>query len=170
MEDQTKDKQTLQKIWSVTTDVLSVLLLIFAIMLVGIRLVGFQPYTILSGSMSPQYKVGDMIYIRSVSPESIEEGDVISFKIGDTQTVVTHRVVAVNREERTFTTKGDANNTVDGQPVRYENVLGVVKFSIPKIGYVSVFLYEKKGLLLGLAVIATVIVLVRALWSVFRSL
>ena len=43
------------------------LVVLLALALVGVRLLGFQVYTILSGSMEPTYHVGSIIY-RSTPP------------------------------------------------------------------------------------------------------
>ena len=43
--------KAVKKIWSVVTTILVVLAVLLAVALVGVRVVGYTPYTILSGSM-----------------------------------------------------------------------------------------------------------------------
>lgn len=98
------------------------------------RIFGIVPFIVLSGSMEKEIKTGSIAYVNTnVKKEEIEVGDIIAFSLGDTQ--VTHRVVSIN-DDNTFTTKGDANNTVDLNNVKFENYKGKTIFSIPYLGYV----------------------------------
>ena len=134
-----------KKIWSWISGILVSIVVILAIVLVGVRLWGFTPYAIISPSMTPKYQVGDLVYVRSTVPENIKQGDVITFVANEDLLVVTHRVYGIDTENRCFITKGDANNVEDSAPVRYENVLGVVSFSLPKLGYVSMYIGTRSG-------------------------
>lgn len=134
-------------------------MVVLAVALVGVRLVGFTPYAILSPSMAPQYQVGDLVYVRKTPPESIEAGDVITFVANEDLLVVTHRVAEADRDNRWFITKGDANNTTDAMPVLYENVLGVASFSLPRLGYLSMYLNTPSGLYAGIAALLTLVLL-----------
>lgn len=140
-----------QKMWNIATGVLAGVAVVLAIALVGIRLFGFTPYSILSASMTPRYGVGDLVYVRDTPLEEVLEGDVITFVANEDLVLVTHRVEEIDREEGVLYTKGDANQSRDAAPVRYENVVGVVKFSLPKLGYVSSYLTSKSGRYVGLA-------------------
>lgn len=157
-----KHKKTAgEKIWSVLTTILVALVTLAAVLLGGVRLLGYTPYAVLSGSMTPQYQVGDLVYSHEAAPEDIDVGDVITFLAADGQTVVTHRVVAADRTAGTFTTKGDANDTEDGA-VPYERVLGVVRFSLPRVGYAAHYLGSPPGCyvgLMGLFILALVLLL-----------
>ena len=53
--------RAVKKIWNGFTTVLVCLVVILAVLLVGVRLVGFQVFTVLSGSMEPTYHVGRVI-------------------------------------------------------------------------------------------------------------
>ena len=138
-------KSPLRTVWNIVTTVLVIAVVLLAIALVGVRLIGYTPYAVLSPSMSPTYNPGDLIYVKEVAPDSITEGDVITFVADKDSTVVTHRVDGVDRTERKFYTKGDANENRDGNPVLYENVLGVVQLSVPKLGYVSSYVTSQTG-------------------------
>ena len=56
----------LKKIWNIFTTVLTVIAILLAVALVGIRLFGFQVFSVLSGSMEPNYHVGSLIYVTEV--------------------------------------------------------------------------------------------------------
>ena len=140
-----KKKGSFRVIWNLITTLLVIAVVLLAVALVGVRLIGYTPYAVLSPSMTPKYLPGDLIYVEKTDPDQITEGDVITFVVDENSTVVTHRVDAVDRTEHKFYTKGDANENRDGNPVLYENVLGVVKFSLPKLGYVSSYVASQTG-------------------------
>lgn len=142
---ETAPKSVFGKIWSVFTWLLVAAMVLLAMALVGVRVFGFRPFAVLSPSMTPKYGVGDLVYALPTDPEEIEVGDVLTFVANAEGTIVTHRVAEVDRENRCFYTKGDANESRDGNPVVYENAVGVVKFSLPKMGYVSSYLTSKSG-------------------------
>lgn len=140
-----------KKIWDTVTTALVVLVVIFAVFLMGSRLVGLQVFNVISGSMEPTYSVGDLIYVKEVDPDSIKVGDPITFVLNEDLMVATHRVVAVDSENRQFTTKGDANDTEDAAPVHFNNVIGVPIFAIPLLGYVSAYIQNPPGMYLAIA-------------------
>lgn len=113
-------KSTFAKLWSVFTWLLVGIIVLLAVALVGVRLLGFQPFAVLSPSMTPKYEVGDLVYVLPTDPEKIEVGDVLTFIANAEGVVVTHRVVEMDRENGCFYTKGDANDSRDGSPVVYE--------------------------------------------------
>ena len=111
----------------------------------GIRIVGFTPYAVLSGSMEPAFHVGSLIYVKSVDPEDIKVGDAITFRLSGEDTAATHRVIEIDRENQCFYTKGDANETPDASPVPYSSVLGRAVFTVPKLGLFSSWLSSAQG-------------------------
>lgn len=64
-----------RKIWSLISTLVVIVIVFLAIALVGVRLVGLTPYTVLSGSMEPTYHVGSLIYVKDVDPSEIRVGD-----------------------------------------------------------------------------------------------
>lgn len=144
-------QNTVKKIWSIVSTVLVVLIVLCAVFLMGSRLLGFQVYTVLSGSMDPAYSVGDLLYVKEVDVNSIEVGDPITFIVNEELVVATHRVVKVDTLNHRFYTKGDANEIEDSEPVHFNNVIGVPKFSIPKLGYVADFIQNPPGMYITIA-------------------
>lgn len=149
-----------KKIWDTVTTVLVGLVVIFAVFLMGSRLVGLRVYHVISPSMEPSYSVGDLLYVKEVDPDSVKVGDPITFVLNEELVVATHRVVAIDGENRQFTTKGDANATEDAAPVHFNNLIGVPVFAIPLLGYVSAYIQSPPGmyvaLALGVALLAAV--------------
>lgn len=94
-----------------------------------------KAYIIVSQSMSPNIKSGDLIFLRKINISDLEVGDIISYKFQNV--TVTHRIVAVNKEN--FVTKGDANN-IEDLPINNEQVIGKYIFKIPKLGFLYKYL------------------------------
>ena len=136
----------LKKIWDTVTTALVVLVVVFAVFLMGSRLVGLQVFNVISGSMEPTYSVGDLLYVKAVDPDSVKVGDPITFVLNEDLVVATHRVVEIDSENRRFTTKGDANESEDANPVHFNNLIGVPVFSIPLLGYVSAYIQNPPGM------------------------
>ena len=149
------------KILNHITTVLVVLIVVLAIMLVGFRLIGFDTYVVLSGSMEPAHKTGSLIYARDTDTQTLEVGDVITFQLAGSETIVTHRVIDITdgAAGREFTTKGDANAEADAQPVPASSVIGKVAFSIPYMGYIANYIQNPPGLYFAAGVGVILIVL-----------
>lgn len=132
-------------------------IVVCATALVGMRLAGFRTFTVMSGSMDPEYPVGAMIYVQPVDYQTLKVGDVISYVANDDKTVVTHRIVSIEVDEKDasvwrFKTKGDANNTADAKLVHYKNVLGTPVIVVPFIGYFAHNIQQPPGVYIALVV------------------
>jgi len=152
--------QRLKKIWSVASTVLVVLVVLCAVFLMGSRVMGYQVYTVISGSMEPNFRVGDLLYVKEVPVGEIRVGDAITFVQNEQLVVATHRVVRIDAEKQLFYTKGDANEIEDGSPVHFRNLIGRAEFSIPLLGYVSDFVQNPPGMYITIAAGAVLIILV----------
>ncbi len=110
------------------------------------KLFGYHIYAVLTESMTPAYSVGSVVYIRDCGAEDIEIGDVITFRMGTaSECVMTHRVMEIDAEQRTFITKGDANNVVDPEPVQFERLIGKVVLCVPGLARVSDYIDSTTG-------------------------
>lgn len=128
------------------------ILVILTILSLGSRfkkseyILNFAPMKVLSGSMEPKIKAGDIIIAKKIDPEDIKEGDVVTYKL-ENRVNVTHRVVEVfnNHKNVSFKTKGDANNIEDSSLVPGDNVVGKLVLRIPKFGYFIDFITTPLG-------------------------
>lgn len=148
-----------KKIWNAVTTILLVLFVAFAAVMFLPRLFGMKPMAVLSGSMEPSYHVGSLIYVNEVSPENIKIGDPITFNLDGSDTVVTHRVIDIDKENKCFYTKGDANDNPDGGSVAYSDLLGKPIFSIPYLGYAAVYLNTRTGMIVLVTAIIAMLIL-----------
>ncbi len=154
-----KTLSAVKKIWNITATIIVVLAVIFAILLVGVRLFGIQVYSVVSGSMEPEYPVGSLIYVKKVDASEIEVDDVITYVLPD-NTPSTHRVVRIDEENQCFYTKGDANEIEDGSPVHFKNLIGTPVFKIPYLGYVAYYIQHPPGMYIAVAAGAILLLIV----------
>lgn len=148
-----------RKIWNVVYSVIVAVVVLLAVAFVGVRVVGLQPFTVLSGSMEPTYHTGSLIYVKSVEPQDVRVGDPITFVLNEDLVVATHRVIEIDAENERFYTKGDANESADGSPVHFNNLIGVPVFTIPLLGYVANFVTNPPGMYIALAGVAVLLLL-----------
>jgi signal peptidase len=105
------------------------------------RIVGATPYTILTGSMRPDFPPGTLVIAKPVEESDVRAGDVVTYQLKPGEpTVVTHRVIAqgvTTTGATIFHTQGDANNTPDEKWVLGAQLRGRLWYSIPYLGHVS---------------------------------
>ena len=91
---------------------------------------GFGIAEVLSDSMYPTIKTGDVVII--VPQDKYEIGDIVAFQDGNM--VVSHRIIDVN-ENGDFITKGDLEgNAVDTMPLKEIYIYGKVVKKLDNIG------------------------------------
>ena len=93
-----------------------------------------------SDSMVNEIKVGDVVVFHRYNNEKLEVGQIIVFE--KNSKYVIHRIydeVRTSGEVR-YHTKGDANETVDPWIVENSEILGVVDFKLPYVGYPSIMI------------------------------
>lgn len=118
---------------------------------------GHAPMIVLSDSMYPEIKSGDLIVIQNADPEDVSVGDTISFfdPQSKTNSVVTHRVVEIVEQdgELAFRTKGDANNAVDLSLVPASKLIGTwTGKAYSGIGNIALFLQSTTGLIVCIGI------------------
>lgn len=102
-----------------------------------------------SGSMEPTLYRGDLLAIQTCSEDQIAVNDIIVFRADwNPETPIVHRVIEIIEDENEgllFVTKGDNNHANDRDYRMIEDILGVVVFTVPLIGHVSLFLQTTEG-------------------------
>lgn len=125
------------------------------------QIAGYQMYIVLSSSMNPEFDTGSLAFVREIPPEQVVVGDVITFRrSADTDTLITHRVVEISREDGLrFITRGDANDINDPNPVLADNVIGRVTGSLPYLGYLLNYVQTRQGLIMLIFIPGIIIIL-----------
>ena len=103
-----------------------------------ITLFGYRIFVVATGSMVPEYEVGDVLVSKEVDPATIQVGDDIVYegKEGSFKDkIVTHQVIMIEKENENYRiqTKGIANTKADPEITQNE-VIGKV---IYKMGVLS---------------------------------
>ncbi len=123
---------------------------------------GKMPITILTESMEPTLKKGDLIISHQLADQDkflLNENDIITYKVdldGDgINELNTHRIVGV-RTDRGFTyytTKGDNNIIEDTSEVRFDAVVGVYNGTrVANVGAVLNYLQTPTGFLIAVVI------------------
>ena len=94
-------------------------------------LAGWDTSAVMSGSMAPAIRPGDLIAFEPYGGWQLAPGTIVSFEDpARPGTTTTHRIVEVRDDG--YVTKGDANPTADSTPVTPEMVRGVARMVYPK--------------------------------------
>jgi signal peptidase I len=114
----------------------------------------YKPSVIMSNSMLPAFAKGSMVIRQPInSAVDIHKGDIIQYVRAD-GTIISHRVINIDDAadgsgQRVFITKGDNNNSQDNPAVQVKQVVGIIRGSIPYVGWPTVLLHGvqvKEGL------------------------
>lgn len=100
---------------------------------------GGSSFTVMSGSMTPSIRTGDVVIDQKIAAEDAKVGDVVTFRDPEGgRRLITHRVrkIRVGRDGViSFVTKGDAANAVQRWSVPAGGSIGLVRFRVPYLGY-----------------------------------
>lgn len=150
------------KISSILNTVIIALTIILGLNLMTIKsdklfeILGFRSYTVLSGSMEPEFYPGDMVITQHKNKADIKVDDIVTYKDKE-GVIITHRII--KEIENGYITKGDNNNVEDADILTEDNIIGEVKFSIPKVGYIMNFLSKPVVVAAEMILLAVFIVL-----------
>lgn len=155
--------KNVKKIAKIISNIIFYILLLVIILLIGYIILinvykkqdklGDIPinfYTILTTSMTPTIKAGDIVITLKDKNNIYKTGDPITF-VSESNiskgVIITHRIIDTKIVDGSYFyyTKGDANNTADGSPVSANNVIGKVILKIPKAGFIQQFVVSKFG-------------------------
>ena len=139
-----KSKSRLKKEKPIRIIILITPLIIFCLFVAGIF--KYKPTAIVSNSMHPIFDIGDVVIIEKLDRKksrNLKKYDIIEYKLKNI--IVSHRIIHIEKHNDgsiSYITKGDNNNTADNEKVSSNQIIGIVKFRIPKVGYPSVWLND----------------------------
>jgi signal peptidase len=131
---------------------------------------GHRSFTVLSGSMEPAISTGDVVMTSQIGPREAKVGQVVSFRDpSGSKRLITHRIRRIRNDGKSylFTTKGDANNTLERWSVPAHGQIGRVWLRIPKIGYVLAKTRTATGRIF-MVVLPAVLLALLELWQIWR--
>lgn len=157
----------LKKMCDLFTTIILMLLLVFAAILIVPKFLGFTSFAVLSGSMEPKIPVGAIVYVEEVDPNTLFVGDIVSYRLTQ-ELAVTHRVESIDYQKKVLITKGDANKVADAEAIKFQNIIGKVKFHIPLLGYLSIYVKTPLGIAAACGVVF-IILLVNFISEIFSK-
>lgn len=146
-----------------------VVLLVLAAVIPAV-VAGFQPLSVVSGSMQPAIKPGAMVLVQPTEPDRFYAApSILAFHdAARADRLVTHRVVDTRMADDgvvRYTTRGDANRVPDSGAVAHDQVVGAVRMVVPYVGLPQTWLHHgelaKVALLMLVSLLAVGALLVR---------
>jgi signal peptidase I len=118
----------------------------------------YKAFTVQSGSMEPKIRVGSLIFSKPAGDYNV--GDIVTFKAQGGKTTVTHRIMEIESQggAATYVTKGDANEDLDPDAVKKENIIGKTFLILPWIGYPIGYAKTKIGFILLILIPSIIII------------
>lgn len=95
---------------------------------------GYRIFRVITGSMEPEYDVGEVVISKEVDPNDIKVGDDIVYlgTYGEySGKIIMHSVVAIDKDENgnlNFHAKGLHSSSVEDPQIKESQIYGVVKF------------------------------------------
>ncbi len=115
---------------------------------------GWKPFIVLSGSIENEIKTGDMVFVKETNPNDLNENDIMAFKTNN-NTVIIHKIakkIVTKDGEIHFLTKDEKNN-VDNQNYVLENQIeGIYKFRIAKLGKIAIELQKPVYMVIAISI------------------
>ncbi len=104
---------------------------------------GIKTFSIITGSMEPVIGIDDIVIVKEVNADELNNNDIISFKTNDG--IITHRIINAKKEGNSliYTTKGDNNEVTDIERVEFSQIEGKYIGKIPKISWLLSFFKNK---------------------------
>ena len=154
------DKKVFKIIKTILNIIIYVLCLLFLLVVClqrfsdnKIAFFNYRMFTVASGSMEPQYNIGDVLIAKKKKAEDIKVGDSVSY-LGSSgnfkNKVITHKVISIEIDENgkyLFHTKGIAN-LVEDPVVYYDQLYGVIIYKASILSFMYKIISTKYGLFL----------------------
>lgn len=129
-------------------------------------LFGYKAFTVRTDSMkATDFDSGDLIFVKSVDPATLNEGDIIAFTSQDDEyygETITHKIRAKTVDadgNDAFITYGTTTGDDDKVPVAHAFVLGKYVGKIPNIGAFFLFLKQPIGYIICIFVPFLILIL-----------
>jgi len=152
----------MKKIFLRTTDIIMAAMVLVALAIVIPNSYGVKTLAVLSNSMAPNIKRGSMVFVTPAKPAAIEIGDFISYTMSADQ-LVTGRVTQIDLINKFFTVKDDLSAASEAMRISFDNMIGVVKFSVPFMGYLLGYVLTSHGKIVVITSVLALIVIMALL-------
>ena len=165
-------KKMLKKIIKIVFKILYQILIIMCVLLIAIivfqkitdsnrSIGGYRIFRVITGSMEPEYDIGQVVISKQIDPNEINVGDDIVYlgTYGEYNgKIIMHEVVAIDKDENgnmNFHAKGLHSSSVEDPQIKPNQIFGIVKF---KSGLLTI-LYKLATSIYSAFIIVTILVL-----------
>ena len=173
MENDTRSKGSIaKKILKIVFKILYQILIIMCVLLIAIivfqkitdsnrSIGGYRIFRVITGSMEPEYDIGQVVISKQIDPNEINVGDDIVYlgTYGEYNgKIIMHEVVAIDKDENgnmNFHAKGLHSSSVEDPQIKPHQIFGIVKF---KSGILTI-LYKLATSIYSAFIIVTILVL-----------
>ena len=137
-------------------------------------LFNFRLFIVISGSMEPKYKIGDVLVAVETDPKDVKVGDVISYlgkSGGFNDKVITHQVVKIEKDSNgkyQFHSKGLAN-MIEDPIVSEDQLYGVVKYRVVTLSLIYKVVGRPLGFFLFIVVPILYIIISELVLSILEK-
>lgn len=140
-----KRNQKIKKFFVIILYIMLIPTILFSLLLICLKLgktgvfpsfLNIEIYSVTSESMKPRLNINDIVIVKKdYTNEEYKVGNIITF-VNSNNEIITHRITEVTTAdlERAYVTKGDNNELVDLELVRYKQIIGKVIYTMPKFG------------------------------------
>lgn len=127
---------------------------------------GIRIFNIVTESMVPEYKVGDILISKSIDPSKIEIGDDVVYmgEVGSFQgKIITHRVIDIEKDgdNYKFHTKGIANEYEDPAVVSEDQIYGTIIYKTHILSFISKIINNLYGFYFLIFIPLAVLIIVK---------
>lgn len=171
-EDIRSKKSTIKKVIKIISKILYQILVVLCLIVAAVIIFqkitdsnksigGYRIFRVITGSMEPEYDVGEVVISKEVDPNSIEVGDDIVYlgTYGEYKgKIIMHSVVAIDKDENgnlNFHAKGLHSSSVEDPQIKANQIYGVVKFK----SIILTVLYKLATNIYSLFIIITILAL-----------
>ncbi len=130
----------MKKIFRILRNALCILICALFVLVVVMTVSGAKGYSVASDSMSPEFRRGDVVFVKATPFEELEKGDIVTVRFKAREGTYTHRIVSIDYDKKEIRTAGDNTSTIDTESASDSQILGKVLFSIPLVGYLSLLI------------------------------
>ena len=173
MEEDVRSKNSIiKKVVKIASKILYQILVILCLLVASViifqkitdnnkSIAGYRIFRVITGSMEPEYDVGEVVISKEVDPKSIKVGDDIVYlgTYGEYKgKIIMHSVVAIDKDENgnlNFHAKGLHSSSVEDPQIKESQIYGVVKFK----SRILTVLYKLATNIYSLFVIITILAL-----------
>ena len=139
-----------------------------------ISIFNYRMFSVLTGSMEPDYQVGDILISKETNEKELKVGDDITY-IGNANSfkdkTVTHRIIKIERDtdgSLAFFTKGTNNSVVD-PVVKKEQIMGKVVYRTVILSALFKIVATKMGMFLLIIVPIMLIVITEIIQTLLEK-